>query len=494
MHCYADAFEQVLPWLSPQDLALVACTCSHLARAVAAITRHRLSDAAQGLERCPVPILNTVDACLYPYFHYSPFCRPAASISRRFAWGSSGSSCLNFLECKRICEDEARRNLQLVHGFQNAGCCCSVCGSHNLGIEHDTNDAAAPLATNLQACAQDIGEVTRCQDPKMLDASTFFLGSPFGPQETRNSRFSGRNVEHSGSAIYTRRVILEDFGHNSDDATINYVNGLPCQASACPCGRMIGGELAYDEDSRLQLLTKKRMSDKFHKEHDQHCSKSDPSVQHRCLKEQWKFVDKKDASSNQSKPLNMPYDLEEGPPLIFECGVLCSCSSNCRYRVLQHGLAVPVIVKRHCSKGWGLHAGKPIKQGAFVCEYSGELVTIAESRRRQKTYDTVGSGKRKCGSALLILREHLPSGKASLRVNIDATEVGNVARFINHSCDGGNLLPCLVRSAGSFFPKLGLFARRNIQEMEELSFRYGSRNEGPHSPACFCGSLSCQDM
>jgi [histone H3]-lysine36 N-dimethyltransferase SETMAR len=28
------------------------------------------------------------------------------------------------------------------------------------------------------------------------------------------------------------------------------------------------------------------------------------------------------------------------------------------------------------------------------------------------------------------LREHIPSGKACLRVNIDATRVGNVARFI----------------------------------------------------------------
>lgn len=31
-----------------------------------------------------------------------------------------------------------------------------------------------------------------------------------------------------------------------------------------------------------------------------------------------------------------------------------------------------------------------------------------------------------------IVREVLPSGTASLRLNVDATRVGNVARFFNH--------------------------------------------------------------
>lgn len=43
-----------------------------------------------------------------------------------------------------------------------------------------------------------------------------------------------------------------------------------------------------------------------------------------------------------------------------------------------------------------------------------------------------------------VVREVLPSRTASLRISIDATRVGNVARFINHACDGGNLVPVLV--------------------------------------------------
>ncbi|RVW90237.1 Histone-lysine N-methyltransferase SUVR3 [Vitis vinifera] len=87
-------------------------------------------------------------------------------------------------------------------------------------------------------------------------------------------------------------------------------------------------------------------------------------------------------------------------------------------------------------------------------------------------YDELSSGGR-YSSALLVVREHLPSGKACLRMNIDGTRIGNVARFINHSCDGGNLLTVLVRSSGALLPRLSFFASKNIQEDEELTFSYG---------------------
>ncbi|KAG2422647.1 hypothetical protein HXX76_015884 [Chlamydomonas incerta] len=86
------------------------------------------------------------------------------------------------------------------------------------------------------------------------------------------------------------------------------------------------------------------------------------------------------------------------------------------------------------------------------------------------------------GHALLIVREVLPSGLA-LRLNIDATRLGNVARFLNHSCDGGCLLPVVVRRRGSLVPGVGLFARRSIGVGEELTFPYGPPNAGPGGAA-----------
>lgn len=117
-------------------------------------------------------------------------------------------------------------------------------------------------------------------------------------------------------------------------------------------------------------------------------------------------------------------------------------------------------------------------------------MTTKEARKRQKLYDELASVG-KLSPALLVIREHLPSGKACLRVNIDATRIGNVARFINHSCDGGNLLSILVRNTGSLLPRLCFFAKRDIVEGEELTFSYGTASVRSNGLPCFCGSSCC---
>lgn len=120
----------------------------------------------------------------------------------------------------------------------------------------------------------------------------------------------------------------------------------------------------------------------------------------------------------------------------------------------------------------------------------GELLTTKEARWRQQIYDGLASSPRN-SSALLVIREHLPSGKACLRMNIDATRIGNIARFINHSCDGGNLSTTLVRSSGSILPRLCFFASKDIKEGEELAFSYGEIRARPRGLPCYCGSTSC---
>ncbi|PKA45829.1 Histone-lysine N-methyltransferase SUVR3 [Apostasia shenzhenica] len=128
-----------------------------------------------------------------------------------------------------------------------------------------------------------------------------------------------------------------------------------------------------------------------------------------------------------------------------------------------------------------------------TCErtaYSGEFVKIKEARRRLRAYDELASAG-DFSHALLVVREHLPSGKTCMRINIDATNIGNVARFINHSCDGGNLLVVLVRNSGSILPRLCFFAAKDISEAEELTFSYGNTCARPNSLPCFCGKDAC---
>ncbi|KAG8376416.1 hypothetical protein BUALT_Bualt09G0061200 [Buddleja alternifolia] len=170
----------------------------------------------------------------------------------------------------------------------------------------------------------------------------------------------------------------------------------------------------------------------------------------------------------------------------LECGPSCNCDSGCGNRVTQGGLTINLKIVKDERKGWGLYAAEFIPNGKFVCEYAGELLSTKEARQRQQAYDELSSTP-----ALLVVKEHLPSGNTCMRINIDATRIGNVARFINHSCDGGNLDTVIMRSSGALLPRICFFAFRDIQENEELTFSYGDIRLKPNGQPCFCGSSSC---
>lgn len=179
--------------------------------------------------------------------------------------------------------------------------------------------------------------------------------------------------------------------------------------------------------------------------------------------------------------------------VVLECGPSCGCGLNCGNRSAQSGIEVKLKILRDTRKGWGLFADQFIPKGRFVCEYAGELLTTKESRLRQQMYDELSSGGH-FSPALLVVREHLPSKKACLRFNIDATRIGNVSRFINHSCDGGNLSTALVRSSGVLLPRLCFFASKDIKEDEELTFSYGETRLKSKGLQCFCASSCCFGM
>ncbi|GAB2241044.1 hypothetical protein Droror1_Dr00017819 [Drosera rotundifolia] len=180
-----------------------------------------------------------------------------------------------------------------------------------------------------------------------------------------------------------------------------------------------------------------------------------------------------------------------GDGVMMECGMWCGCGGReCGRRVTRRGVAVRVRIEWDRRKGWGLVAGEALRAGQYVCEYAGELLTTEETRKRQQKYDELASTGR-FSSALLVVREHLPSRKACFRINIDATKIGNVARFINHSCDGGNLSTILVHNSGSLLPRVCFFASEDIKAGEELSFSYGDARLKSDGLKCFCGSSCC---
>ncbi|CAG8566151.1 2203_t:CDS:2 [Ambispora gerdemannii] len=210
---------------------------------------------------------------------------------------------------------------------------------------------------------------------------------------------------------------------------------------------------------------------------------------------------------------------------IYECNSLCACSNQCQNRLVQHGISLPLEIFRTSLCGWGVRVSSSytnnqrnnqekdvddqvvIKQGQFVCEYAGEIIKTDEARRRWRSYK---SDYGITDNYIFCIREHIGKDRV-LRTNIDPTRVGNIGRYINHSCSP-NLRMFLVR-VNSIVPIAALFATREIRENEELSFDYSGQigmgiedekinnNEedsvskngiivGERKP-CFCGSENC---
>ena len=82
---------------------------------------------------------------------------------------------------------------------------------------------------------------------------------------------------------------------------------------------------------------------------------------------------------------------------------------------------------------------------------------------------------------------------------IDARRYGNIARFINHSCDP-NLVPVkvFIDHRDLKFPRIAFFASRDIETNEELVFDYGdnfwnAKFEAKfNTTTCYCLSEKCK--
>eukprot|EP00667_Euglena_gracilis_P025938 EG_transcript_30785 len=110
---------------------------------------------------------------------------------------------------------------------------------------------------------------------------------------------------------------------------------------------------------------------------------------------------------------------------IFECNSRCSCPRRCSNRIVQKGISCQLEVFPTEGKGFGVRAVAPIPQGAFVCCYIGEVLSVAEYRRRHER-NTSGH------SLMYIIEEHYGGGVH--HTIIDAGQHSNVARLLNHSC------------------------------------------------------------
>ena len=70
---------------------------------------------------------------------------------------------------------------------------------------------------------------------------------------------------------------------------------------------------------------------------------------------------------------------------IFECNAKCKCDKRCSNRVVQNGISVRLqLFKASAKKGWGLRCLDDIAKGAFICIYTGHVMTEEQSDVRGK--------------------------------------------------------------------------------------------------------------
>jgi len=92
-------------------------------------------------------------------------------------------------------------------------------------------------------------------------------------------------------------------------------------------------------------------------------------------------------------------------------------------------------------KGWGIRTKETLPPGAFVFEFVGEIVTTKQMEERNAEYRARSSDFIPDYGIALDVPSTLDQ---TLTVEdilcIDATNSGNIARFLNHHCGDANLI------------------------------------------------------
>ena len=187
---------------------------------------------------------------------------------------------------------------------------------------------------------------------------------------------------------------------------------------------------------------------------------------------------------------------------LYECNKHCSCSGRCTNRVVQRGVQHELQVFKTAKKGMGLRTLQNIPKNTFVCEYAGEILQEAIAKNRSGSQSPVDS------NYILVVKEHIGTAQIG-KTCVDPTYIGNVGRFINHSCDPNLfMVPARVHHD---VPCLALFALMDITCGDELTFDYSGDilsvsdegiSESNHDniiegmamdrKPCFCGSEKCR--
>ncbi|KAI8357824.1 hypothetical protein BD560DRAFT_406273 [Blakeslea trispora] len=185
--------------------------------------------------------------------------------------------------------------------------------------------------------------------------------------------------------------------------------------------------------------------------------------------------------------------INQGTP-IYECNQACECKELiCVNRVVQKGRQIPLQVFKTPTKGWGVRSMTFIPKGTFVDEYIGEVITVEEGDKRGVIYDKLGCS--------YLFDMDFAQSELPTKYVIDSFVLGNVSRFFNHSCSPNlEVYAVFYDSADNQMHRLAFFAKRDIQQYEELCFDYNGRRDvadqmevdGAARYSCRCNAPDCR--
>lgn len=162
--------------------------------------------------------------------------------------------------------------------------------------------------------------------------------------------------------------------------------------------------------------------------------------------------------------------------LMIECGSRCPLGDHCINKRFQNHQYGDVEVFNAEEKGCGLRARSDMTPGTFIMEYVGEVFDTREFKRRRKEYARDMHG-------------HFYFMALKSDQLIDATNMGNISRFINHSCDP-NAETQKWTVNGEL--RIGFFSKTFIEAGEEINFDYRLERYGREPQRCYCGAANCR--
>jgi len=124
---------------------------------------------------------------------------------------------------------------------------------------------------------------------------------------------------------------------------------------------------------------------------------------------------------------------------------------------------------------WGLFAMEHIGADEMVIEYVGDVIRPVLADDREARYEKQG-----IGSSYLF--------RIDLDYVVDATKCGNLARFVNHSCEP-NCYAKIIKIDGS--SKIVIYSKQPIAIGEEITYDYKFPIED-EKIRCLCGSKNCR--